>query len=566
MQNIFYDIGIIIIIATLFAFIIRLFKQPLIPAYILTGLILGPILGLITDLKTITLLSEIGIAFLLFIVGLEIDLKSLKNVAVISSIGGLIRILLLFTFGFIISMLFGFVYIEALYVGLILAFSSTMIVAKLLSDKNELDTLHGRIIIGMLLMEDFIVILALAVLSNGTLAFLPVFYSLFKAMMLLLFAFFIAKYIFPFMFKISAKSQELLFLMSITACFFFALIASYLNLSIIIGAFIAGVALGNLPYNLEIIGKITPLKDFFATIFFVSLGLELSFKSLTNIIKPLLFFVIFIIILKPFLTMFISSFFGYKKRPSFLTSISLAQISEFSLILVSQGFLLGHVSQDVFSLTVLLAIITIIITSYLINFEYKIYNLLSPFLSIFEKLNQSNLEYEYLPKKTKYEVILCGFNRMGYSIFRTMKKLRKKLFVVDFNPEVIRKLIDMRIPCLYGDISDIEILNRLDFKNAEMVISTIADKHDNLLLIKKVKEKTSKAVIFVTANQPKEALDLYDTGADYVILPHLIGGDHVSLLIEDFKMNIGKLLYAKKHHIKELRRRHEFSKIDKRHR
>jgi voltage-gated potassium channel Kch len=363
-----------------------------------------------------------------------------------------------------------------------------------------------------------------------------------------------SKFLFPAIFGFAAKSQELLFIMAVSVSFIFSILFYYIGFSIAIGAFVAGVSLANLPYNIEIIGKVKSLRDFFAVIFFASLGMELLLGSFKTMLKPLLVFIILAIFLKPLITMFLCSFFGYKKRTAFLTSVSLAQISEFSLIIVAQGLFLGHLSQEIFSLTVIIAVVTIVLTSYFIQYEEKFYLRLAGILDIFDKLTGTCGELEYMPRK-KHEVILCGYNRIGYSIVNTLKRLKKKLLVVDFNPEIIRKLINKKIPCIYGDIGDVEVLERLNLKEAQMVISTVPTKRDNLLLIKKTKEQNKKALVFVTSSQVEDALKLYDAGADYVILPHFLGGEHVSLLIEDFTVDIKKIIETKVNHIKELKKR-----------
>jgi len=557
MSSIFFDIGIIVIIATIIGFIARLLKQPLIPVYILTGIVLGPFgVGLITDFEIIKTISEIGIAFLLFVVGLELDFRKLKDIGLMASLGGTIKTGILLISGLIIASLLGFGQREGLYIGLIIAFSSTMVVIKILSDKGELDTLHGRIIIGILLMEDILAILALSLLSSLGSAFFAIIISIFKGISIIVIAILASKYFFPHLFKIAAKSQEILFLMSISVCFFFALISSYLGFSIIIGAFVAGVALGNLPYNLEIVGRIKPLRDFFATIFFVSLGMELTLGHITNLLQPLIILTACVIILKPLLLMTICSFFGYTKKTSFMTSISLAQISEFSLIIVAQGLILGHISQDIFTLTVFLAIITISITSYFIKFDAWIYSVLAKPLEIFEP-KKSKKELEYVPEEKKYDVILVGYDRIGYTVSRTLQKLKKNMLVVDFNPDLVKRLIREKIPCIYGDIGDPDIIGRLNFKNADIVISTVPNEQENILLTKKIKEINEKTTIFVTAYHVDEALNLYNIGADYVILPHFLGGDHVSVLLEDITIDINKLITTKVKHIEELKKRKE---------
>ncbi len=561
MVNVFFELGIIIIAATILAYIAKLIKQPFIPAYILAGLILGPIAGLVTNSNIIAQLSEIGIAFLLFIAGLELDFGRLRNVGLISTLGGGLQVLFLFAIGYGLGLAFGFSNLVAVYMGLILSFSSTMVVIKLLSDKRELDTLHGRIAIGMLLMEDFIAIAALTILTTlnqFTSSLLLI--SLFKGISLILVAFLASKYIFPRMFKITARSQELLFLVSLTICFVFSLLFHAGGFSIAIGAFIAGVALANLPYSYEIIGKVVPLKDFFSTIFFVSLGLQIALNGFVKIMVPALILTEVVLIIKHVLRMITCSVFGYKKRPAFFTSLTLAQVSEFSLIIVAQGILLGHIGTEILSMTTIVAIFTITFTSYFMEYSEKMFKKLRKFLTIFERVNLTNQHLEYIPdKRKKHDIVLCGYNRIGYSIIKTFVKNKdqKRLLVVDFNPEVIRHLIKINIPCIYGDAGDVEIIERINPKKIKMLISTIPTMNTNYLLLHKLREVNKRAFVIVTADQVEEALKLYKHGADYVILPHLIGGDHVAGIIK--KVNRGKinLKSSKFKIIKELRERQD---------
>ncbi len=556
MESIFFEIGVVIIIATLMAYIARLIKQPLIPAYVIAGLLLGPVLGLVTNKEIITITSEIGIAFLLFIVGLEMSLKKLKNVALVSSLGGILQVLLVFIIGAATAFYMKiFTVTEAVYIGLILAFSSTMVVLKLLSDKREIDTLHGRIVIGFLLTQDVLAILALSMLAtidNFSVSVLLI--ALVKGLIVFLLAYLFSKRISPVIFKYAAKSTEILFLTAVAICFFFAMLFTYFEFSIAIGAFAAGVALANLPYTFEIIARVKSLRDFFIVIFFASLGLELSISGIRGLILPLLLFLLIVVLFKPLIIMAVCSIFGYKERPSFLASASLAQVSEFSLIIVAQGLLLNHISKEIFSITVLLAVVTIVMTTYLINFDDSIYQKLRKFLSVFGRLNKGH-DLEFIPQRLKKDVVLCGYDRIGFSIFKKLKGMGKEVLVVDFNPEIIKALISEGTHCIYGDISDKEILDRIDLKEMKMLISTVPDKNDNIWLIKKTKEVNKRATIFVTANTVDDALELYDLGADYVILPHFLGGEHASFLIEDFSADIKKVLKTKFSHIKELRYR-----------
>ncbi|MFH1849669.1 MAG: cation:proton antiporter [archaeon] len=556
MDNIFFDIGMIIIFATALGYLLRIIRQPAIPGYILAGLVIGPFgLQLINDTEEVKLLGEIGIAFLLFIVGIDLNFGRLRDIGQVSSLGTTIQVSLLFVMGLIVAKMFSaFTFLEGIYIGLILAFSSTMIVIKILSDKKELDTLHGRIIIGILLMQDILAILALSILNSlGQSSLSAVLFSIVRGFIILLVAVVSGRYIFDPIFKLGAKSTEILFLLSVSVCFIFSFLGHLLGLSVAIGAFLAGVTIANLPYNLEIASRVKPLRDFFSTLFFVALGMQLSISSLKPIIVPLVILTLFVLAIKPFIIMVICMLFGYAKRTSFLTSISLAQISEFSLIIVTQGLLLGHVSSKIFSLCAVLAIITIIFTSYFIKYDYWLYSVLNRYMEPLGLVTSRDSHLEYIPAKHNYEVILIGYDRIGYSIIKRLGHLKEKMLVVDYNPDLIRRMIKEKIPCIYGDIGDAEILDRLNFEEAKIIISTVPEEQTNLLLIRLVKHKNSKSALFVTANQVEEALRLYESGADYVILPHFLGGHHVGILLENVTKDMDTLLNTKIQHIEELK-------------
>jgi Kef-type K+ transport system membrane component KefB len=553
MADIIIQLSILFITATLLAYISKLFRQPIIPAYILAGIILV-LTGLVETNSIVSMISTLGIAFLLFIVGLELEFKRLKDVGLVSTFGGSFLCLVLFGAGFLAASLLGFDYLPAIYIGLVIAFSSTMVVIKLISDKSQLDTLHARIIIGILLVQDMFAIVALFVLSSlQSFSFIALGKSLGILIAILIVLAVLSKFVLPFIFRYAARTEELLFISAIAICLAMIGIFEYLGLSIAIGAFLAGVALANLEYNIEIISLVKPLRDFFAVIFFVSLGMLLNLASLNNLITPIIILLALTIILKPLLLMFLTSFFGYKKRPSYLIALSLGQTSEFSLILAVLGLSLGHLTEGLFSVVTLLAIITMSITPYLFQHEQGIYKLISKHLSFFEKVSKEKLEY--IPRKIKKDVILAGYDRLGYNIFNTLKRMKKSFFVVDYNPEVIKRLASKRIPCMYGDIGDLEILNRLDLKDVKLFISTVPDRQDSMLLVKKTKEANPDAVVIVTSNNVDEALDLYDAGADYVILPHFLGGERMSILLEESEKDIKKILEYKIGHIKELKKR-----------
>lgn len=553
--ELFVQLGLILIIAAVAAYVLKLIKQPQILAYFLVGILITPVFGLVTDISLIESMSIIGIAFLLFIVGIEIDLKKLKNVALVSTLGGGIQILSLFVFGFLIALLLGFLSLEAAYIGLMFAFSSTMVVMKLLSDKRELNTLHGRIVVGILLLEDIVAIFALSVLSsvNGfTFSLLGI--ALLKFLSLFAMAFLCSKYLFPKIFRFPARNPELLLISSLAVCFIFSLAFYYLGFSIAIGAFLAGVTLGNLEYNLEIIAKVRSLRDFFALLFFVSLGMRLSPDIVKQMIMPLIVFGLFIVLFKPLLTMVVCSLFKYTKKPAFFSALSLSQVGEFSLVIAAQGLLLGHISSNLFSLVVVVTLFSITLSSYLIEHKEWFCRMLDKPLKIFEVFSTKGAEYS--PAEAEPSIVLCGHNRIGYSILKGFgKEMKKKVLIIDFNPEIIDKLAKEGYHCIYGDVSDEDIIEKMELERIEMLISTIPEVKDNLHLIKKTREANKRAKIIVTASEIDEALQFYKAGADYVIMPHFLGGEHASKLISEAEKKKKNLDEERKTHIRYLKER-----------
>ena len=547
-----------IIIATVFAALLRYFRQPLIPGYILAGIVIGPVLGLINDLGVMRTMAEIGIAFLLFIVGLELDLKKLKDIGNVASVGAIVQIAVLFGLGFLASLMVGYGSSASVFLGFILAFSSTMVVIKLLSDKHELDTLHGRIVIGILLMQDIVAILALTILKDlQSFALSSFLISLAQGVGLLVLAFLLGKYVFPGIFRFAAKNQELLFIMSISVCFSFAVLFTMADFSIAIGAFVAGITLGNLPYNIEIAGRVKSLRDFFSVLFFTAVGAELVFVDIHAILFPLIIFTVFTVVLLPVITIIITSLFGYTSRTSFVTGISLAQISEFGFIIAMLGRDTGVLSQGMFSMTVLLALITMAITAYFIKYDDWLYKRFGRFFKVFDGLGKVSRDLSLVRQDRAHEYVLVGLDRIGYSIYRKLQRMGKDVVVVDFNPDIVKRLLHRHVPCIYGDIADPEIMERLRFGQVRMLISTIPDPNDNKFLVSTLKRENKEATVIVTSYTVADALELYEIGADYVIVPHYLGGEHVSVLLEDITSDLDKLITTKLAHIRDLRHRRD---------
>ncbi len=546
-----FEIGIVIVIAAFFAVLAGALKQPLIPAYILAGMIIGPIgFKIIRDSTFITALSEIGIAFLLFVAGLEMSFKKLREVGKVVGGSGILQVATISALSFFVALLFGFLRIEAIYFAIAIPFSSTALVVKLLADKHKLDTLHARIAIGMLLVQDIIAIIALMVLASGSFSFTPIVASISKGVLLALVAVLLSVTVLNPILRFAAKSPELLSLVAIAFCFSFALASYLLGFSIIIGAFIAGLALANSPFKTEIEGRVRPLEAFFVIIFFVTIGMQFLPSGFGKLILPILAFILIVLVGEPVVSMIYVRIFGYTKRTSFLSGLFQAQTSEFSLIVVALGLSLGHISQEIFSMVVLITIITMSLTPYLIKYEYSFYTKFSRFLKFLERLPEKE-KLEYVSKKKK-DIALFGCHRMGTIFLKAFSHVIHRVVVIDINPNVIKSLMKRKISCIYGDIINPVIFDKINLKGLRLVVSTVPEKLDNLFLIEKVKRVNRNALIFVTADYISDALELYKKGADYVILPQVIGGERGLSFLKRIIKEKKHAIKAKEDHIKYL--------------
>ncbi len=522
-----YDIGVAVAAAAALAIVFSFLKQPIILSYILAGLVIGPLLGILKDGAALGMFSELGIALLLFVIGIELDLKRIRQLGISPIAAGFLQVLLTGAISYFVAAAAGFSAMQAVYVSLIVSFSSTMVVVKLLSDKNELNSLHGELVLGILLVQDLIAVFAMAALSTiGNLTPSAIGLVIGKGIALVLGSIAIGLVLNRFMRRL-VNSKELLFIFAIAVCMLLAALASFLSYSIAIGAFIAGILLGNTQYNYEIAGKVKPLRDFFLTLFFVSLGMQMKLAGTSGLLRSIVIATLLVIFVKPIVTFLVTKLLRFGNRTALLSSLQLGQVSEFSLIIVAAGISLGHISSDFFSITAMLTMITVAITAYTIKFDNAIYLWARPLLKAFAGRSSKEENLKSIPERLSGHVIVFGVYRMGSKIIRLLQKKKEKLVVVDYNPEKIRSLLKQGISCICSDMSNWEIDELLNFKSAKAVISTIRDKDNNLGLVGRVKASGSRAAVVVAALSEEDALELYKKGADYVVLPEQLGGEHI---------------------------------------
>jgi len=558
MLPIFSELAAGLLLATIFGYIARLLKQPLIIAYITAGIVVS-LLGLARFSEEVTLhvFSQIGIALLLFLVGLELKISELRQVGKAAILTGVGEILTILVLGFALVSLTGIATQGAFFVALALTFSSTIIIVKLLLERQEINSLHGRILVGVLLVEDFAAIIALMLLSGYANGLGPSFSNILmifvKGAGLFALAYILNRTVLPELFKRLASSQELLFISALTWCFIFASASVLMGFSIEMGAFVAGVALASSPYQVAIAAKIHPLRDFFVVIFFLVLGLSLDLRNIESIWPMALVFSSFVLIVKPIVIITILGVLGFRKRTAFLAGITIPQISEFSLILLAAARQLAIVDEQVVSMMTLTAIITIAVSSYLVYNSSTLYEILSPILKYFER-SHSLVGSAHPHRDLSRHTVLFGCEQMGRDVINLMGKRinRPDFVIVDFNPKVVEQLTADGYTALYGDMTDPELLSELQLGEAKVIISTVPYIDSNLRLIHVARVKGFKGPLVVTTYWADDGIRLYEAGADYVVIPEFTAGKHVARVLDDHWTNLESLSKLRSRHMAEL--------------
>ncbi len=567
-HNLFTELSLIIAVGAGVSMVMRLLKQPLIIGYILTGVLVGPsLLHLIEDQESIKVFSEIGIALLLFIIGLGLNIRVIKEVGRVSGVVGLMQVIGTVLAGYTVSFALGYGRVESLIVGVALSFSSTIIILKLIGDKKEQGRLYGKIAIGILLAQDIIATLSLIFIaassddgfSPSSLLWLGV-----KGVVITAPLFLISLHLLPRMRKLIAGSQEFLFLFAIAWGFGAATLYKQFGFSIEIGALLAGISLASTPYAQEIASRLRPLRDFFVVVFFINLGTVLDFGSIGSTWYKVVALSLVALIAKPLITMMIMGLMRYTKLTSFKTSTALAQVSEFSLVMLILAVSQGLAREELVSVITMVALVTITFSSYFIIYADKLYRMLESHLSLFER-RVIKAEHEH---KATYQLVLFGYKKGGAEFLKTFKNLGKKYIVVDYDPDVIDLLEHHDHNYLYGDATDTEFLEELGLEHAKLVVSTISDYQTNLWLTRYIERVNPRIVFICTTDNSHHASELYNEGADYVMLPHYIGSDKIGSFIKksglkksEFKKYRNKHLAYLETHYDDNPLRHKHTKL-----
>lgn len=528
--TLFFQLSIVLALAAGISILMRLLRQPLIIGYIMTGLLAGPAcFNIIHNQSDFAAFSQIGTTLLLFIVGLGLNVKLIKSTGKPAFVVFLSNLAFLCLFALSTSKLLGFSMTEAVLMGLGLALSSTIVVVKSLADDHEQNRLHGRLIVGVLLVEDLAATISLVVIASlghgNTSSELTMLLA--KGMLLALLLITAGWLALPRLAKFFAASQEFLFAFALAWAFSVAMVFELAGFSVEVGALFAGVSLASLPYAQEISSRLKPLRDFFLLLFFINMGGHLTLGGISDALLPAMLCAAAVTLLKPFSVANALGVMRYTKQTSFKVSAHLSQVSEFSIIMLALAAARGLVSSHLVDVITLTALITIASSSYLMKYDGALFRRLQQFLPILER----RLLNPETGKALEYKCLLFGYRRGGHEFLATFRSMHKPYAVVDYNPEIVETLEHQHIPVIYGDATDYELLSEIGMDGAELVVSILPSAQSNIVLLHYLRKHNPKCIFICHASDYDDAANLYAQGAAYVMLPHFIGSEKMSAFI-----------------------------------
>jgi Kef-type K+ transport system membrane component KefB len=536
---IFYEIAALLVLAAGVGFVGLLLRQPLIVSFIAVGILAGPsVLNIAHSDEQIDLLAELGIAVLLFLVGLKLDFNLVRTLGPVALVTGLGQVLFTTAFGFLIALALGLDTRSAIYIAIALTFSSTIIIVKLLSDKREIDSLHGRIALGFLIVQDIVVVIAMIALSaigvgsaagqSGEAgALLDVLRVLGYGLAMLAFVVVFIRYVANPLVERLSQAPELLVSFAIGWAALLAAVGHYLGFGKELGGLLAGVSLASTPFREAIASRLASLRDFLLLFFFIALGASLDLSVLGASVGPALVLALFVLIGNPLIVLAIMGAMGYRKRTGFLAGLTVAQISEFSLIFMAMGVTIGHVAEETLGLVTLVGLVTIAASTYMITYSHQLYALFEPVLGVFERKAPTAEESAETNPARPHDVILFGLGRYGLGIASALRDGGARILGVDFSPESVRHARAQGYEVRFGDATDPEFLAHLPLERAKWLVMAVPE-HDTGLshddprraLLTVARELGFKGRIAVAAHRDITAARLGQSGADLVLMPY----------------------------------------------
>jgi Kef-type K+ transport system membrane component KefB len=549
MHELIGDITLCILFAWVLGLLAHFSRQPLILAYLIAGFFIGPFgTGLVKSQESISVISELGLIFMLFMIGLEIDLKKIVRAGkvILFAAGGQLigGCLLGILFFLAIGLPMGGGKFDALYLCVACALSSTVIIVKVLYEKRELDTLPGRVTLGVLVLQDIFAILFLAVQpSLGNLQASVILISIGRVGVLVATALVLSRYVLPRLFHQIARRPELILLGALAWCFLIGEIAEKLHLSREMGSLVAGVSLSTFPYALDVTAKVTTLRDFFITLFFVALGMTIPIPGMSVIGLALLIaaFTVVSRVLTTFTPLYLMK---QGLRASLLPAINLAQISEFSLVVIQTGVAAGHIKTETSSAASFAFVVLAVLSTFVMARSDQVTRgLIGPLKRI--GLRDLDHVHEHADEHggghgEARRVVILGFFRAASALLSEIERRTPlaldQITVIDFNPVVFQTLSDRGVHVVYGDISNVDTLVHAGVGKAELIIFSIPDSllkgANNEKLVRHVRSLNPTAKIVATAELLSDVNDLYRAGADYVTVTRLTDAHELYEVIE----------------------------------
>ena len=543
-STVFHELAAILVIAGVIGVLALKLRQPLIISYIITGIVAGPaVLGWASGGSEIKLLSSIGIAVLLFVVGLKLDVGLIRSVGTVALATGLGQIVFTSLFGFLLSLGLGFAPVKAIYIAVCLTFSSTIIIVKLLSDKREIDSLHGRIAVGFLVVQDIAVILAMILLTSFTAAGSGGIAAQGIRLLLVGTAFVLGtvatmRWVMPPLLGRLAQNQELLVLFAVALAVGLAALADGVGFSKEVGAFLGVVSIASTAYREAIASRLTGLRDFLLLFFFIDLGSGLNLTAAGVQLWPALVLSLFVLVGNPLIVVAIMGVMGYRRRTGFLAGLTVAQISEFSLILAALGLRLGQIGEVEVSLITLVGVITIALSTYMILGSDQLYAWLEGPLRIFQRATPFSEQKGSISGPAKVDVVLLGLGRYGSAIVRQLRAHELSILGIDFDPQALRLAAAKGLPVQYGDSEDPEFTASLPLSSATVVVSTLPSLESNAAIRHGLESAGFRGHFIATAHDEAEVVKLELIGANRTLLPFLDAAERAAeLIVEDlFKL------------------------------
>ncbi|OGT26291.1 MAG: hypothetical protein A3I77_06460 [Gammaproteobacteria bacterium RIFCSPLOWO2_02_FULL_42_14] len=535
--TLFNEFAVVLLFSVFFSMIAIRLYQPIILGFIAVGVVLGPsVFDWIHPTGELDLLAKIGITLLLFVIGLKLDFNEIRTLGYTALATGIGQIVLTAFIGYALAVMMGLSFIPAIYVAIALTFSSTIIIVKLLSDKNELDSLYGRIAIGYLIVQDIAAVIAIIVLSSmrnqitGMSIGIEIMAFILKSIGILTLVALMSRYLLPKFLESIAKSRELLVLFGIAWAIILAGAAESIGLSREVGGFLAGMSLASTQYRNILASRLDTLRNFLLLFFFLELGVKLDFHALDAEIFQAVLLSLFVLIGKPIVIMVIMGMMGYRKRTSFLTGITSAQISEFSLILASVGLTLNQINENVVGLITLVGIITFSLSTYMILYDHLIYEWCGRFFNFIERKIPTKADADH-NHHHQYDVIIFGIGRYGETIANILRSEKMSVLGVDFDPEKIQYWHENHLSAHFGDAEDVEYLRTLPLHTARWVISTIPQRDTNKILLAALKEADYQGKMAISLFTPKSAENEKDFPSDLIFHPYHDAAEKAARLI-----------------------------------